>query len=220
MNEVTLHPTPTWKDVLLEQLRIVGLGLRREALVVATVLVIVTVVILIDIVRGSAETWFDSDDWAPIAIFSFLFPFAVWRGEKPFGGGFLWTLPVPRRVLALTKVLAGGIWLISGLILLFVWQSVLAMVSRVAGAETIPLESFVGVTTLYLVGSALVLGLRHPLRWLLGTAAVLVLLGRTTEALGVTLLPRFWSVPMLFWLAAAAVALWVAASRHHERRAQ
>ena len=43
--EVTLHPAPRWRDVVLEQVRVVGLSLRREALVVAVVLGIVTLMI-------------------------------------------------------------------------------------------------------------------------------------------------------------------------------
>jgi hypothetical protein len=186
MMELTLHPTPRRRDVVLEQIRAVGLSLRREALIAAVVLGIVTLVIAIDIVRGSAATWFDSDDWSQISLVSFLFPFAVWRRERRFGPAFLWTLPVDRRRLALAKVFAGWVWLMAALAIFVFWELALAVLSGVAGAQIVPLLAFIGTTAMYLLGSALVLGLRHPLRWLLGTVGVFFLLATLNEALGRT----------------------------------
>jgi hypothetical protein len=245
MMQVTLHTTPRWRDVVLEQVRIVGLSLRREALVAAVVLGIVTVVIAFDIVRGTAESWFDSNDWAPIAIAAFLLPFAIWRRDRRFGPAFLWTLPVERRRLALMKVFAGWVWLMAALMVIVFWQTALAVLSRVPGAETVPLFVFVGVTSTYLFGSALVLGLRHPLRWLIGTVSVLFflgalnqLLGREPAGLGMLLSsPLFGSairnagavwgslgdpaqcaITTILSIGAGLAALWTAASRHAERR--
>jgi len=184
MMQGTLHPAPRGRDVVLEQVRIVGLSLRREALVAAVVLGVVTLVIAIDIVHGRAATWFDSDEWFVIGLFSFLVPFAVWRREKRFGPAFLWTLPVDRRRLALAKVFAGWVWLMAALACFVLWQLALAVLSGVADAETVPLVAFSGATAMYLLGSALVLGLRHPLRWLLGTAGAFFLLATLNEALG------------------------------------
>ncbi len=242
MSEVILHPAPRWRDVVLEQIRAVGLSLRREALVVAVVLSIVTLVIAIDIVRGSAATWFDSDEWFPIALAAFVFPFAVWRREKRFGPAFLWTLPVDRRRLALTRVFAGWVWLITALAVVVFWQNALAVLSGVTGAETIAFAAIPGTTAMYLLGSALVLGLRHPLRWLLGTVAVCFLLGFLNEAIDRTYgldtflssggfssaatawrqLPQLaqWAITTFLWIGAGLAALFAAASRHRERRRQ
>lgn len=241
MNETKLRRVPLWRDVMREQIRIVGHGLRREALVTAVVIGVVTVVIMIDIVSGNAESWFDSDDWAPLGIAAFLLPFAVWWREKPFGPSFLWTLPVDRRRLALTRVLAGWVWLIAALAAVFLWQAALAAVSTVEGALTLPLSSFIGVTATYLFGSALVLGLRHPLRWLLGTVAVVGLLNQFFESrldAGGTLRssillspairtagelwqsltdPAHWAIATILSIGAGLAALWAAASRHAER---
>lgn len=186
MTEVTLHQTPRGRDVVLEQVRIVGLRLRREALVAAVVLAILTVVIAVDIIRGSADTWFDSDEWVGFGFISFFLPFAVWRQEKRFEPAFLWTLPVDRRRLALAKVFGGWVWLMAALAFFIVWQIALAAFSGVAGAETVSPYAFTGTTATYLFGSALVLGLRHPLRWVLGTGALFFLLGTLDEAVGPT----------------------------------
>ena len=238
MTQVSLHAMPRGRDVVREQIRIVGLALRREALVVAIVVGIVTAKIVIDIVRGSAASWFDSDEWVPIAFVSFFVPFAIWRREKRFGPAFLWTLPVDRRRLALARVFAGWVWLMAALAFFVCWQAGLALVSRVAGAETVNLFAFVGATAMYLFGSALVLGLRHPLRWLLGTAGVFFLLGFFNQAVDIRMRsgavgsainsagtfwlalsePVQWVVAAFLWLGAGLIALWAALSRHGERR--
>lgn len=191
--EVTLHPAPRGRDAVLEQIRIVGLGLRREALVAAVVLGIVTLAIASEIVRGGAGIQLDSDASAPIGAAAFLFPFAVWRGERRFGPAFLWTLPVDRRRLALAKAFAGWVWLMAALAMFGVWLLALPLLPHVTAVPpaAVPpslrwLAPFTGATAMYLLGSALVLGLRHPLRWLLGTAGVLCLLAVLNEALGHT----------------------------------
>jgi hypothetical protein len=236
MTGMTLHPRPRWRDVVLEQIRIVGVCLRREALVVGVVLGIVTLVIAVNIVRGTAASWFDSDEWIEVAVAGFLLPFAVWRSDKRFAPAFLWTLPVDRRRLALAKVFAGWVWLMTAAVLYFLWQLTLATLSGVPGAEAQSGVAFIGVTVTYLFGSALVLGLRHPLHWLLGMAALLFFLGLLNNGLD---LGSWRSVPMLgnapaalsslsglaqdaiatfLSVGAGLAALFAAASRHKEIR--
>lgn len=236
MMQSNLHPTPRGRDVVREQVRIVGLGLRREALAAAVVLGVVTLVIGIDFVHGRAATWFDSNgEWLGIVLASFVFPFAIWRRERRFGPAFLWTLPVDRRRLALAKVFAGWVWLMTALIFFGVWQLALAVLYGVTEKQIIPPVAFAGASTMYLFGSALVLGLRHPLRWLLGTLGVLFLLGMLTDALlrGSAFLTSggFFSavehaaaqsaiavITTLLGLGAGMAALWAAISRHRENR--
>jgi hypothetical protein len=238
MTQVTLHPTPRARDVVREQVRVVGLGLLRQALVLAIVLGIVTVVIATDIARGNAATWFDSEEWSPIGLVAFLLPFAVWRTDRPFGPAFFWTLPVDRRRLALARVFAGWVWLMTALAVFVSWQLALAALSGVARAETVPFIAFPGATALYLLGSAVVLGLRHPLRWLFGTAGVVFLLGTLNHAVDTLVssslfdapmrdamtawetlsAPAQWAIASFLWVGAGLIALWVAVSRHGERR--
>lgn len=242
--QVTLHPTPRGSDVVLEQVRAVGLALRPVALVAAVVLGIVTLLFASQGGRG-AEIRFGSDSWFMTSVVSFLFPFAVWRGENRFGPAFLWTLPVDRRRLALAKVFAGWVWLMTALAVLVGWLLVLTLLSDATAVRSVLwswLVRFPGATATYLLGSALVLGLRHPLRWLLGTVGVFYLLGTLDEALGLyTLLsssgffsaaedaaavwrnlPDFaqWATTAFLWFGAGLAALWAAASRHREPRRQ
>lgn len=242
MTDVTLHPTPRWRDVLLEQIRIVGLSLRPAALIVAVALVIGTAIVVGEIIGTGLG--FDSREMFPTAFIAFLFPFAVWRSDKRFGPAFLWTLPVERRRLALARVFAGWVWLMAALTLFLLWLLGLTLLGRTTPEPLITRIPFIATIGAYLFGSALVLGLRHPLRWLCGTAGVFFLLGGVSQALerfhGVqTLLgssslfratqdaraawqtlpdPARWGITTFLLLGAGLAALWAAASRHRERR--
>jgi hypothetical protein len=242
--DVTLHPTPRWRDVVLEQVRIVGLALRPAALVVAVVLAIGTLLIVGDIVGGGPG--FDSDETFPTALIAFLFPFAVWRSEKRFGSAFLWTFPVERRRLALSKVFAGFVWFMAALAGFACWLLALGFLAGAPPALTILRIPFVATAAMYLFGSALVLGLRHPLRWLLGAAGVLFLLGMLNDVISqpgdsewqyvpgassyVSTMGRLvaawrtlpadvrWATSTIVMFAAGFAALWAAASRHRDHR--
>jgi hypothetical protein len=243
MMEVTLHPAPRWRDVVLEQVRIVGLSIRREALIAAAVVLGgATVVIVGELIAGGPG--FDGPESLPTALVSFLFPFAVWRSDKRFGAAFLWTLPVSRRRLALARVFAGGVWLLVFLAVFAAWLLVLVLLAHASSAQQLARIPFIATMATYLLGSALVLGLRHPLRWLLGAAGVFMLLGGLSQALearyGVqTLLGSRellsaavnaqigwltpnglaqWAITALLSWGLGLIALWAAASRHVERR--
>ena len=244
MIEVTLHPGPRWRDVVLEQVRMVGLSLRREALVAAAVLAAGTVVIVGEVALGGPG--FDSTEIFPTALIAFLFPFAVWWREKRFGPALLWTFPVERRRLALAKVFAGGVWLTVALAFFVAWLLALGLLAGASPARTVLRVPLVPTIGMYLFGSALVLGLRHPLRWLLGGVGVLFLMGKVGDAISrpddsewqyvpgaraffaavqqalaawVTLPEAAQSAITTFlWFGAGLAALWAAASRHRERR--
>ena len=237
MMEATLHATPRWRDVVLEQIRIVGLSLHTVALVAAVVLVAGTVVVWSEIATGGPG--FDSHDIFPTAVVSFLFPFAVWKSDKRFGPAFLWTLPVDRTRMALAKVFAGGVWLLAALAFFAAWLLALALIAHVSPAQMLMRIPVFATIAAYLFGSALVLGLRHPLRWLLGTVALIILLAYVFDPDNVPLLASSglfpaleraaarwrtlpdlaqWAIPTFLWLGAGLAALWAAASRHRERR--
>lgn len=243
MMDVTLHPAPRWRDIVLEQIRIVGLGLGPAAVVVAGVLGIGTVMIVREIIGGGPG--FDTVDTFPTALVAFLFPFAVWRSEKRFGPALLWTFPVDRRRLALAKVFAGLVWLMVGVAFFITWLLVLERLAGASPAYTIARVPFAATFAMYLFGSALVVGLRHPLRWLAGAAGVLFLMGTLSDLFAqpndgewayVPGARAFFSVTLrvmaawlalpeteqsvlstLFMFGAGFAALWAAASRHRER---
>lgn len=244
MMNVTLNPTPGWGAIVREQIRVVGVALRPAAVVVALVLVAGTLMVASEILSGGPG--FDSGEIFPTAVIAFLAPFAVWRGEPRFGAAFLWTLPVDRRQLALARVLAGGVWMLATLAVFLAW---IAVLSLAAGAPPMAILSRVPVTwtiAMYLFGSAFVLGLRHPLRWLLGFAALVQILGVGSDllvqpddgewrdvpgaqswfsatkrgfAVWETLPePAQWAISTFLLFGAGMAVLLAAASRHHDRR--
>ena len=242
MSEVMLHPAPRWRDVFVEQVRIAGLSLRPVLLVVAVVLAIGTFLVGAEILSGGPG--FDATEVLPTPLFSFVFPFAIWWNEKPFGPSFLWTFPVDRRRLALAKVLAGFVWLAAAMAVFTAWLLALGALARVGPVGTVLRIPYVATITAYLLGSALLLGLRHPLRWMFGAAGLSFLVGSVSQEL-----ERFYGVETLLgssglyfaaenartaWLSMPGLAQWAlatflslgaglaallaAASRHRERR--
>lgn len=235
---------PRQRDVVLEQIRIVGRSLRLEALIAAVVLGFIVIASTVDLVRGNAATWFDGSEWIELGPISFLLAFAVWRRDRRFGPAFLWTLPVDRRRLALMKVFAGWVWLMAGLATFVSWLGVLALLARVTVLPALWLWiiPFTVATVAYLLGNAFVLSLRHPLRWFLAAVGVSFLLVHLSEAVGPSAIPALlrsgflsaldaaaviwrrrpglaqWVITASLWLGAALAALWVGVSRHRENR--
>lgn len=244
MTDATHHKGPRWRDVVLQQVAIVGLSLRPAALVLAAVLAAGTVMIGGEILGGGPG--FDSNETFPTALIAFLFPFAVWRSERRFGPAFLWTLPVDRRRLALAKVFAGFVWFMAALAFFVMWLLALGLLAGAPAALTIVRVPFTATLGMYLFGSALVLGLRHPLRWLFGAAGLLILMGTLGDVLSqpddsewqyvpgaeafFSAVQRFgaawlnvpesaqWAITTFLWFGAGLAALWAAASRHRERK--
>jgi hypothetical protein len=238
MTAATRHSLPRWRDVALEQVRIVGRSLRFEAGAVLAILGFATLIIGMEIARGGPG--FDSNDWLPTPLVSFLIPFSLWRRERPFDRAFLWTLPVERRRLALAKVLAGGIWTMALLAVFALWLLVLGAVAHAPPARTFMRVQVIATAATYLLGNALVLGLRHPLRWLLRVVAFLALVALFTDVPGMQSRVRAtglgiaagdaWSsweampavarsiIAAILGLGIGAAALWGALSRHGDRR--
>jgi hypothetical protein len=170
-----------------------------------------TATIVSEIVTGGPG--FDSNETFPTALIAFLYPFAVWRGEKRFGPALLWTFPVERRRLALARVFAGFVWLLAGLAFFVCWLLILGFLAKASPEHTVLRIPFVATIAMYLFGSAVVVGLRHPLQWIIGAAGVLFLTGTLTNVI-IQPDPGRWQY---IWLGAGLAALWVAASRHRER---
>jgi hypothetical protein len=216
---------PRLRAVLREQVRATGLGLRTPALISAALVALLTLWVALE--RASTGTEMSLNAWPTQlpGLIGALLPIAVWARDERFGPGFLWTLPVDRRRQALTKVLAGWVWLMGGVALFVLW--LLALTSATGGRalppETLhvltsqagavgPLDPavlrtvrwapspllwavpFTAATASYLFASALALGTRHPVRWVIGSVLSYVLSsvasGAASAQLGVGWLDR------------------------------
>ena len=291
---------PRLRDVLLEQVRVTWLALRIPALIGVALAGVATTVALPTLTKGGPLNINGWPTWLP-GIMGALLPIAVWGKDERFGPGFLWTLPVDRQRHAFTKILAGWLWLMAGVAVFLLWLFILASVSgehvtpRTISLLNSPvppvglvdpatvravhwnpgpfmgLVPFGGASACYLLASALVIGTRHPLRWVLGVAMLALLTAIIAEPLGSGFGMRWlavgpgrvmdllvgsrygldavltarsetlsttailttakslrvwwgipsladWAVATLIWTGLGGFALWVAVSRHGERR--
>ena len=208
-----LHATPRLRDVAGEQIRAVGLVLRRPLAGLAAVAAAVTLIIVVHEIGGGEIIDFHPELSMLPAMAGFLLPLGVWKGERRFGPSFLWSLPVDHRRHALVKVGAGWVWLMAGVLVFMLWLLGLTLLSggKILAEEamrllpaTLPpsgaldpaalrtvrwaptplfwLVPFTAATGTYLLASALVVGLRHPLRWVIGAVVGIGLLSATVEA--------------------------------------
>lgn len=210
-------PLPRLRTVLLEQVRVTGHTLRRPALVAVAILALLTLWIVLEGMGRDVDVSPNAWPTQLPGLFGALLPIAVWARDERFGPGFLWTLPVDRRRHALTKVLAGWVWLMAVVALFVLW---VVATTRATGGHVLPdtlhlvsyqvaaggpidpsvLRSvrwspgpliwavpFTAATACYLLASALALGSRYPLRWVIGAVLTYVLGTIASEAVRVQL---------------------------------
>ena len=140
MTDSTVGRIPSLKAVWVEQLRVVGLAIRREGTLAAAVLALGSVALIAfsripalqAIVNEEAgKLVFDPGEppWGFFAVLTaLLLPLVVWKGERRFGDTPLWSMPVDHRRHALLKMAAGWVWLMAilGAALVFVTLTTLA----------------------------------------------------------------------------------------------
>jgi hypothetical protein len=199
--QAALQQAPRLRNVLLEHVRVLGFALRKPAVVAAALIGMATIAVIADMPRQGGAMNFQPERHMLPVLLAVVFPILVWRGEDLFGSAFLWTVPVDRRQHALTRVVAGWMWLMGAVALFVLWLLALTLVSggsflaeetirvlssvpatgavvdagavqsvRLTAQPLLWLTPFTAATGAYLMGSALALGLRHPLRWIVGLA--------------------------------------------------
>jgi hypothetical protein len=188
--------------LLASELHIVGLAISREFALAVGAIVVFCLLSALTAIRYHEQL----DALPEILIASFpvalILPWLVWKGDRPFGRAFLWTLPVHRQHAAAAKIIAGAVWLLLAMLiaLLVLLATALATGGSIgvqemrlvggfdggfAGATRVPwstpawmwLTPFGGALVLYLVASAAIIGLRHPWRWFAGLSVAVALVG-------------------------------------------
>jgi hypothetical protein len=141
MTSIQLHRIPRLSHVIREQFKAVAMSLHLPAIAAAGLSTVVTALAMSDFLRGRGGVEFAPQLSLIPALAGLALPIAVWQGERRFGPGFLWTLPVDRTKHALAKVLAGWMLLMIAVGLFVAWLLVLALITKgtIASDEVIRL---------------------------------------------------------------------------------
>src|SRR5688572_33046967 len=130
MTSIELHSVPRFGQVIREQFKAIALSLHLPALGVAFLATVVTMLAFADFLRGRGGVEFAPELSMIPAFAGLLLPIALWQGEKRFGPGFFWTLPVDRTRHALAKVFAGWLVLMIAVTLFVLWLLILALITK------------------------------------------------------------------------------------------
>jgi hypothetical protein len=220
MTSTTFHSAPRTRDVILTQLRAVGIAPSAPVLATIAVVALATLFITIESLKTGQAIAFHPEHQMLPGLVGLLLPILVWRGEERFGAGFLWTLPVDRCRHALAKVFAGWAWLMGGVALFVLWSLAVTLLSggNIIAEETLRVlksSSFLASRTLDPAAVATVSWRPEPLLWLSPfTSATAMYLLASALALA-TRHPLRWIVGtvigiyVLYGVGDAANAAWV-----------
>jgi len=141
MTSQELHRLPRSSKVIREQLEVTALSLRIPSIVVAGLAALATILAVTDFMRGRGGVEFAPALSLIPAFAGALLPVAIWQGEKRFGTGLLWTLPVSRTHHAVAKILAGWLLLMIAVTGFVLWLLILALITKgnITGDEIIRL---------------------------------------------------------------------------------
>jgi hypothetical protein len=127
-----LHPLPRARDVVTEQLRAVGIALRREWLLFFLGLGFLTLIFALNELREGRNPDMRSafgltpDVLLSLTILGLFAPMSVWKSEGPGRRGYHWAMPVGRMRHTLVKSLAGWGWLMLLVAVFIVWGAAMA----------------------------------------------------------------------------------------------
>ncbi|ATC32161.1 hypothetical protein CA606_07235 [Caulobacter vibrioides] len=179
MNKISNHEPPSTIAVFHLQLRKIGRVLRPELVGLALLLSPMAILGLALLMRRDAALDYPHELNFLLPVAAFLLPYRLWTEARLFDRGDFQVLPVERRRHVLIGVCAGLVWalgLAAAIVLLF------NLLALAAGSPTIGtslwqwLVPLGGVATAYLLGSGVVLALRHSLRWSAGVVLACVVL--------------------------------------------
>lgn len=196
-----MRSSESFAALLAEQMRAVGLALYREAALAAAALTLICVSSLVVALKDHDRLLVAPELLQPSLLVAMLLPYAVWKGDPVFGRAFLWTLPVRRQHAAVAKVIAGAVWMLLAMLVTLAALTLVSLISggtigfadmryvdggtgTIAGAARVAwvtpawmwLMPFAGALLFYLLSSAALLGLRHPVRWAAGILVALTML--------------------------------------------
>lgn len=195
--------------LLAGEVRNVGLAVLREAALAALALALVCLLMGMTAIRYHEPLTLAPELLLPALPAAMILPWLVWRGDPPFGRALLWTFPVHRQRAAVARIAAGAAWLVLAQLVAFAMLATTTLATGgglglsevryvgdasagLAAAARVPwftplwmwVVPFGGALLLYLLGSAVLLGLRHPVRWVAAIALAVTLTAVLSENLG------------------------------------
>lgn len=156
MSSDSLQPLPRFRSVVGEQVRAVGVALRREWLLFALGLGFLTLIFALNEIRegrsSNVRSAFSltSELLTPLSLLGLFAPMSVWKAEGPSRRGYHWAMPVGRIRHTFAKAFAGWGWLMLLVTIFLVWALLLASATggetgvwweRVAGPSPAPASS-------------------------------------------------------------------------------
>ena len=186
---VAPRAVPSAGAVLRAQLGVAGFHLRGVAIVGAGLLLIASVVVGADAVNDPNGIPFRPHHSFVPGLLGLVFAGGIWRGRERVPDALLWTLPVERSRLVLARVSAGWLWLMAATALFVLWLLVVTLVTAgpvIERGESPPpwMVPFTAATALYLMVSALVIGLRRPGLWTASAALAFALFAGLSDLIG------------------------------------
>jgi hypothetical protein len=202
MTSSTLHPTPSWRHVILAHLRAVGVMLRPPLVVAGVLGITLAVISGLAALRDQEGIPFVPELALLPVLTACLLPVAVWRNEYDVRRSYLASLPVEPVRHILAKLTAGWAWLMALTVTFMLSMLALTMVTGgsigvdemrilasdlpagVSNDEAVALARhwktpgwqwtvfFTTPTIGYLIGSAIVLAGSRTRRWLTGIAVL------------------------------------------------
>ena len=198
MNTISLHPMPSWWTVLEEQVRSVGIVIRRAVTVSGVLFLVLSILFIAEALREGSPISLSPQLVTLVTFVAPLFAIAVWREEYRFPRSYLAALPVNRTYHALAKAAAGWVWLMVLVVLFMCWMLLLTFITGghvgidevrllvherpsnnlLAEIKTVPtlwrtapwqwMAFFSSSTAAYCIGSAVVLAGSRMRWWLAG----------------------------------------------------
>jgi hypothetical protein len=188
-------------SLLGRELGTVRLAVSREAMLAAAALACLCILAGASAVRWNLQLTAVPELLLAGLPAALVLPWLVRKGNPAFGRAFIWTLPVRRQHAAMAKIAAGAVWLMLAFLVAAAAIAITAVATggsvgveetRLVGAPRAGLYAaarvpwstplwmwlvpFGAALLLYLAGSAVLLGIRYPLRWAAGIGVGVVLL--------------------------------------------
>ena len=187
MTSISLHPAPSFRTVVREQVRAQGLMMRMAGALFAAVMLLIAAACLrmAFVMKGAGQgtgsmTNFTFSPQMSVIVsgLALLLPIMIWQDEDPARRVYHRAMPVAQPMHAFMKVLAGWLWLMAVIALFLTGMVIIPLLaSRIAGGGQpyhpgfawwewlIPVTS---ATIAYVIASAAAVATRRPLIWIFG----------------------------------------------------